>query len=101
MNFSKSFELDKEKINIIPAFFKAQGYKLELSLPNNYRFTRGSVWLAPLTRDIKSFPTRVDVIITEKEGDKVQVLVLYDIDTMGKVVPPSQQGKIWDELNSL
>jgi len=101
MNFRKTFEIERERIYKIPAFFRGRGYKLEKSLPNNYTFKRGAGWIAPLTADIKSCPTRVEVILTEREGNTVQVLVLYDIETMGMVVPRSQQEKIRAELDSL
>ena len=101
MNFRKTFEIERENIDKIPAFFRARGYNVEKSLPNNYTFKRGAGWIARLTSDIKSFPTLVEVILTESEGNTVQVLVLYDVETMEMVVPRSQQEKIRAELNSL
>ena len=101
MNFRKTFEIERENIDRITTFFRAEGYKLESSLPNHYTFTRGSAWIVPFKSNIKSFPTRVEVILTESEVNTVQVLVMYDIDTMGMVIPPSQQDTIRAELNRL
>ena len=101
MNFGKTFEIERENIDRITTFFRAEGYKLENSLPNHYTFTRGSAWIVPFKSSIKSFPTRVEVILTESEVNTVQVLVMYDIDTMGMVIPPSQQDTIRAELNRL
>jgi hypothetical protein len=101
MNFRTTFDIEKTKVDRIPMFFKARGYKLEFSSPGNYRFTRGSSWTATVTRNIKSFPTQVEVILTEKAASSLEVLVLYDIDTLGRAISSDSQGEIKAELTGL
>ncbi len=101
MNFRKKFEIEKIKENRIPMFFKARGYKLEVSLPGNCRFRRGSSWMGSIIRDIKSLPTKIEVILTEKDATTLQVLILYDIDTLNRVISLESQEVIKAEIQSL
>ncbi len=101
MNFSKTFEIEKTRVDRIPMFFKARKFNLEISLPGNYRFTRGSSWTASVIRDIKNLPTRVEVLLTEEETNRLQVFVLYDIDTLSRIISPESQEVIKAELQSL
>jgi hypothetical protein len=101
MNFTKKFEIEKTRENRIPMFFKARGYKLEGSFPGDYRFSRGSSWIGSVIRDIKSLPTKIEVLLTEKDAKTLEVLVLYDIDTLNKIISRESQEVIKAELQSL
>jgi hypothetical protein len=101
MNFRRTFEIEITRLDRIPVFFKARGYKVELNLSANYRFTRGSSWTAGIMRDVKGFPTRVEVILTKQDSNTFQVLVLYDLDTLGRVISIKSQETIKTELQCL
>lgn len=101
MKFTKTFEIQKDKVERIPAFFATQGYKLEKSSPNSYRFKRGSGWAALYTFDIRKCPTTVDISLLETKGDKFQVLVNYDISGKGQIFTAGDREKITAEIESL
>lgn len=101
MNFRRTFEIEKTRVERIPLFFKARRYKLALSVPGNYRFTRGSPWMSAVTRDIRSLPTRVEVLLTEKDAGTLEILVLYDVDTLNRIIAPRSQEVITAEMQSL
>ena len=102
MKFTKTFEIQKDKVERIPAFFATQGYKLEKSSPNSYKFKRGSGWAALYTFDVKKCPATVDVNLLETEGDKFQVLVNYDISGKGlQIFTQGDREKITAEIEAL
>ena len=102
MRFTKSFEIDKSKVERITIFLAMQGYKLEKSSPNYYRFKRGSGWAAFYTFDVRKCPTVVDINLMEGQGDKLQVLVNYDVSGKGfQVFTSGDREKIMAELENL
>lgn len=102
MKFTKTFEIQKNKVERIPAFFATQGYKLEKSLPNSYRFRRGSAWAALYTFDIRKCPTAVDVNLLETTEDKFQVFVNYNISGKGmQIFTAGDREKITAEIEGL
>ena len=102
MKFTKTFEMQKDKAERIPAFFATQGYKLEKSSPNSYRFKRGSGWAAPFTFDVRKCPTTVDVNLMETTEDKFQVLVNYDVSGKGmQIFTAGDREKITAEMEGL
>ena len=102
MKFTKTFEIQKDKIERIPAFFAAQGYRLEKSSPSSYTFRRGSGLATLYTFDVKKCPTTVDVNLLEAEADKSQVLVNYDISGKGlQIFTQGDREKIRAEMEAL
>ena len=98
---TKTFEIQKDKVERIPAFFAAQGYNLEKSYPNSYRFKRGSGWATLYTFDVRKCPTTVDISLLETEGDKLQVPVNYDISGRGATFTAGDREKITAEIEGL
>ena len=101
MKFTKTFEIEKGKVERIPAFFATQGYKLEKGSPNSYQFKRGSGWAALYTFDVRKCPTTVDVNLMEPTEDKYQVLVNYDISAKGGIFTAGDREKINAEIEGL
>jgi hypothetical protein len=98
MKLTKTFEMDKDRVERIPAFFATQGYKLEKSSPNSYQFKRGSGWAALYTFDVRKCPTTVDVSLLETTNDKCQVLVNYDVSAKGGILTAGDREKIAAEI---
>lgn len=102
MNFTKTFELDSSKTNRIPAFFSMQGFKSEQTSPNSYKFKRGTVLAAFYTFNVKKCPTTVDVTLLESEGEKLQVIVNYDVSGKGlQIFTSGDRQKIINEIEAL
>ena len=101
MKFTKTFEIEKDKLERIPAFFAAQGYKLEKDSLNSYRFKRGSGWAALYTFDVRKCPTTVDVSLLETTEGKCQVLVNYDISAKGGIFTAGDREKMIAEIEGL
>ena len=101
MKFTKTFEIEKDKVERIPAFFVTQGYKLEKGSPNSYRFKRGSGWAALYSFDVRKYPTTVDVNLLEITEDRCQVLVNYDISGKGAIFTAGDREKINTEIEGL
>ena len=103
MKFTKTFEVDRSGVKRIPTFMAMQHYELEMSSPSYYRFKRGSGWvLIKPTFDITKIPTTVDISLMEAEGDRVQVLVNYNVSGKGAYIFTSEdQEKIMAEIENL
>jgi hypothetical protein len=103
MKFTKTFEVDRSMVNRIPTFMAIQHYELEMSSPSYYRFKRGSglVFIKP-TFDIIKIPTTVDISLMEAEGDRLQVLVNYNVSGKGTYIFTSEEReKIMAEIENL
>jgi len=101
MKFTKTFEIDKEKAERIPAFFATQGYQIEKGSPNSYRFKRGSGWANLYSSDVRKYPTTVDVNLMVTAEDRYQVLVNYDINAKGVIITGGDREKIGAEMEGL
>lgn len=102
MKFTKSFQIDRSKVERISAFMAMQDYKLEKSSVNYYRFKRGSGWATLYTFDVKKCPTTVDINLMEGEGDKLQVLVGYNVSGKGlQIFSSGDREKIMAEIEKL
>lgn len=102
MKFTKTFEVEKDRAERIPAYFAIQGYKLEKSLPGSYRFKRGSGWATLYTFDVGKCPTTVDVTLMEKEEDRLQILVNYNVSGKGmQIFTSGDREKIMSEIEGL
>jgi len=56
MDFTRTFEVDRNKVERILIFLARRGYKLETSSPTYYRFKRGSGWAALYTFEREKMP---------------------------------------------
>ena len=101
MQFTKTFAISKERVDRIRGFFSTHGYRLEATVPNYYRFKRGSGWARLSTSDVRKLPTTVAVSLLEGEGDVIQVVVSYDISTIGGIATSGDREKIMAEIEGL
>lgn len=102
MKFTKTFEIKKDRLDRIPAFFAMQGYELEGSSSNSYKFKRGSRWATLYTWNVRRCPTTVDLSFIEIDAGNFQVLVNYNISGKGfQIFTSRDRKKIMAEIEDL